>query len=96
MKTQWSDRKRKIVAFIAVNLGMLGGFILAMFLVPRETRLSTFAWICGAFFVLGNAGLGLKLSKPITRNKNLTGNEFDDYRAQQYCTDLAISLEIAE
>jgi hypothetical protein len=68
MKTQWSDRKRKIVAFIAVNFGMLGGFILAMFLVPRETRLSTFAWICGAFFVFGNAGLVLKLSKPIVRN----------------------------
>jgi hypothetical protein len=68
MKTQWSYRKRKIVAFIAVNFGMLAGFILAMFLVPRETRLSTFAWICGAFFVLGNAGLGLKLSKPIVGN----------------------------
>jgi hypothetical protein len=68
MKTQWSDRKRKIVAFIAVNFGMFGGFILAMFLVPRETRLSTFAWICGAFFVLGNAGLGLKLSKPVAQN----------------------------
>jgi hypothetical protein len=68
MKTPWSDRKRKIVAFIAVNFGMLGGFILAMFLVPRETRLSTFAWICGTFLVLGNAGLGLKLNKPIARN----------------------------
>jgi hypothetical protein len=68
METQWSDRKRKIVAFIAVNFGLFGGFILAMFLVPRETRLSTFAWICGAFFVLTNAGLGLKLRKPIARN----------------------------
>jgi len=68
METKWSDRKRKIVAFIAVNFGMLGGFILAMFLVPRETRFSTFVWICGAFFVLGNTGLGLKLHKPIARN----------------------------
>ena len=68
MKTQWSDRKRKIVAFIAVNFGMLGGFILAAFLVPRETKLSTFGWICAAFFVLVNAALGMKLRKPIAPN----------------------------
>jgi hypothetical protein len=68
MKTQWSDRKRKIVHFIAVNFGMLGGFILAAFLVPRETKLTTFGWICAVFFVLGNTLLGLKLSKPLERN----------------------------
>jgi len=68
MKAQWSDRKRKIVAFIAVNLGMLGGFIVAAFLVPGETKLRTFGWICTTVFVLGNVLLGLKLKKPRERN----------------------------
>jgi hypothetical protein len=76
METQWSDRKRKIVAFIAVNFGMFGGFILAMFLVPRETRLSTFAWICGAFFVLANAGLDLNCANRLPEIQNSTGKEF--------------------
>jgi hypothetical protein len=76
MKTQWSDRKRKIVAFIAVNFGMFGGFILAAFLVPRETKLSIFGWICAAFFVLINVALGLKLRKPISQNA-----EFNNKRA---------------
>jgi hypothetical protein len=73
MKNQWSDRKRKIVAFITVNFGMLGGFVLAAFLVPRETKLRTFLWICTAFFVLGNIGLGMKLRKPITGNAGFNG-----------------------
>jgi hypothetical protein len=75
MATQWSDRKRKIVSFIAVNMGMLGGFVLAAFLVPRETKLRTFAWICAAFFVLGNTLLGIKLREPIAQ-----GTQFNNKR----------------
>jgi uncharacterized membrane protein YqjE len=76
MNSQWSDRKRKIVAFIAVNFGMLGGFILAALLVPRETRLTTFVGICAACFVLGNVALGMKLRKAIAPN-----TEFNSKRA---------------
>jgi hypothetical protein len=75
MKTQWSDRKRKIVAFIAVNFGMFGGFVLAALIVPRETKLRTFVWICAAFFVLGNVGLGMKLREPITGNAGFDGKK---------------------
>lgn len=69
MRTSWSDRKRRIVFFIAVNLGMFGGFILAAFWVPRETRLSTFGWTCTALFVLTNTLLGMKLRKPLAPDR---------------------------
>lgn len=54
-----------------VEIAMVLGCVLALFLVPANTPLKTFLIICGCAFVLGNAMLFLQLRKPVDPNRKV-------------------------
>jgi predicted transporter len=59
-------RARTVFIVTVFETGALAGILVALFIVPRSTAMSTFAIISGSVFVLGNILLarGLRQQQP--------------------------------
>lgn len=67
-------RKRAVVV---VELGMILGIVLSIFLVPRNLSVHTFVWIAASIFVAGNILLfGLRTQATAPGRYRMTGRAY--------------------